>query len=237
MPRLNLTFRPIDVWPRQLTVKRQPSRFESSWSATQALLEKEIRALKRSSPTARIDAVVQLAVPAGAIRQDGGLAKGRQAPEHPGVILSFEGADRPYRFACDQFTSRGYRNTLDGWQTNMRAIALGMESLRRLDRYGIAAGGEQYVGFEALPAGRAMPAGGNTMTVQAAAEILAAEAIDPAVSATPIFTAAELLSQPVARVSAYRMAVRRLHPDQGGEPAAFVRLNTARDVLGEYVHS
>lgn len=75
------------------------------------------------------------------------------------------------------------------------------------------------------------------MTVQAAAEILAAEAIDPAVSATPIFTAAELLSQPVARVSAYRMAVRRLHPDQGGEPAAFVRLNTARDVLGEYVHS
>lgn len=41
------------------------------------------------------------------------------------------------------------------WQDNVRAIALGLEALRKVDRYGIGKRGEQYVGWRALPAGDA----------------------------------------------------------------------------------
>jgi hypothetical protein len=214
VPRLNFTFRPIEVWPRDLTANRRPSRFEASWSSTLELLEREVRALKGASARTRLDLVVQLAVPPGAIRQDGALAKGRSAPEHPGVILSFDGADRQYQFACDQFVSRNYRSTLNGWQTNVRAIALGMEALRMVDRFGISAGGAQYVGFEALGAGRPLPAAG--MSLAEAAALIAREAIDVA-SGTAPFTAAEILAEPAKRQGAFRLAMRRLHPDLGGD--------------------
>lgn len=40
------------------------------------------------------------------------------------------------------------------WQHNVRSIALGLEALRAVDRYGISRRGEQYAGFRgALPAG------------------------------------------------------------------------------------
>ena len=39
------------------------------------------------------------------------------------------------------------------WQDNVRAIALGLEALREVDRYGIAKKGEQYAGWKALPSG------------------------------------------------------------------------------------
>jgi hypothetical protein len=33
------------------------------------------------------------------------------------------------------------------WQDNLRAVALGLEALRRVERYGIAQRGEQYAGW------------------------------------------------------------------------------------------
>lgn len=38
------------------------------------------------------------------------------------------------------------------WQINLRAIALGLEALRKLDRYGITSRGEQYTGWRAIEA-------------------------------------------------------------------------------------
>jgi hypothetical protein len=63
-----------------------------------------------------------------------------------------------------------------GWQHNVRAIALTLEALRAVDRYGATETGQQYTGFKALPAGRAMPA--SHMTTQAAYDLLA-EIIGP----------------------------------------------------------
>lgn len=37
----------------------------------------------------------------------------------------------------------------DFWQHNVRSIALGLEALRAVDRYGISRRGEQYAGFRA----------------------------------------------------------------------------------------
>jgi hypothetical protein len=39
------------------------------------------------------------------------------------------------------------------WEHNVRAIALGLEALRAVDRHGITRRGEQYAGFKALPPG------------------------------------------------------------------------------------
>ncbi len=46
----------------------------------------------------------------------------------------------------------------DFWQHNVRSIALGLEALRAVDRYGISRRGEQYAGFRAaLTSGGARP--------------------------------------------------------------------------------
>jgi len=39
----------------------------------------------------------------------------------------------------------------DDWQDNLRAIALAMEALRAVDRYGVSKRGEQYQGWKQLP--------------------------------------------------------------------------------------
>jgi hypothetical protein len=53
-------------------------------------------------------------------------------------------ADDTFQFAVDMFPS---------WQDNLRAIALGLEALRKVERYGIANRGEQYAGWAQLTAG------------------------------------------------------------------------------------
>src|SRR5690606_24676973 len=68
---------------------------------------------------------------------------------HPGVILSFDSKVGHLSYPCDTFTS---------WQDNLRAVALALEALRKLDRYGVTKRGEQYRGFLAIEA-TAAPAG------------------------------------------------------------------------------
>jgi hypothetical protein len=45
-------------------------------------------------------------------------------------------------YACDRFWR---------WQHNLRAIALGLEALRLVERYGIGDAHQQYAGYRALP--------------------------------------------------------------------------------------
>jgi hypothetical protein len=79
--------------------------------------------------------------------------------------------------------SSGSRNPFDadwsstltqGWQQNVRAIALGLEALRKVDRYGITRRREQYTGFRALPPGQGLAPSG--MTTEVALELLREEA-------------------------------------------------------------
>ncbi len=70
---------------------------------------------------------------------------------------------------CDRFYAP-YRGQGADWQHNVRAIALTLEALRAVDRYGATETGQQYAGFKALPAGRAMPA--SHMTTEAAYDVL-----------------------------------------------------------------
>jgi len=112
------------------------------------------------------------------------------------------------------------------WQDNVRAIALGLEALRKVDRYGIVQSAEQYRGWQALPPGSPMPAA--KMTIEDAARLLADAA--PSLG----YESGDLLDSGAADGAiprCYREAAKRLHPDVGGDPELFKRLTEARDLL------
>lgn len=200
---MNLAIRPILTWPGVETTYPQRSNFDTTYSKTLLLLDRELGMLKGHHP------VVELYVDDYDIKLDGEL-RASSRPRKPGVVLHFESKHGPLRYACDKF---------DHWHHNLRAIALALEALRKVDRYGIGTGHEQYAGYRALPAGSI--ALGSGMTQDDAVRFLCEHA--------PIATPQSVLAHPEA---AYRIAARTLHPDApGGSPELFQRLTEARTVL------
>lgn len=199
--------RPIDQWPGELTKHRRDAPFDAGWGTTVALLERELRMLNARG------AVMLVALEASEIRLDG-KPKANARPRHPGVILTFESKFGPLRYACDTF-----RDFAD----NVRAVALGLEALRKVERYGITKSGEQYKGWSALPPGTAM---GARMTREEAWFVLCdlAGAYDDAVASPGSRGDVEDL---------YRMAAKLNHPDRGGSDDLMSRATEARDRLLE----
>jgi hypothetical protein len=157
------TVRPISdrTWLRP-DHKREWSRFDSTWSQTLKLLAREIDYL------AGRDVVFECDVREQDIRNDGMLRANARA-ETPAIVIAFDSKHGPQLHRCDKFTSR-WSEQGPGWQQNARAIGLTLEALRACDRYGAVETGQQYAGFKALPAGRAMPA--SHMTEDEAYSIL-----------------------------------------------------------------
>lgn len=113
-----------------------PSPFSAPWSDTVDILAAELRHLH----AARI--AVDLALTEGDLRLDGIPRSGIRLASDA-VRISFESA----RYGPLMYETGRFR----GWQANVRAIALGLEALRRVDRYGITRRGEQYAGWRQLP--------------------------------------------------------------------------------------
>jgi len=125
--------------------------------------------------------------------------------------VSFTGSDdHQYSYPCDTF--------LD-WQANLRAIALALEALRKIDRYGVTRRGEQYQGFRALPAAAEVA----QMTPEEAAAFIASQR--PGVAAEAILNDIQLFEV------LFKLASRTLHPDSGGSHEDFVKLQEAGEVL------
>lgn len=136
----DVTWRPISTWPVGADpsphTPRPRSPFSALWSDTTKTLERELEHLDAH------DVVLELAFREQDFRVDG-RPRAKAQVRHPGVVLSIGRSEQgPLRFATDRFGR---------WEDNLRAIALGMESLRRVDRYGITQAGEQYAGWRALP--------------------------------------------------------------------------------------
>ena len=200
-----MTLRPIDVWPRHETRTRQRSQFSANWSATLDLLDRETFHLGdgRRHP----DSVLQIALRERDFRITDGMPRANSVPSHPGVILSIESAKGPLSFPCDKF---------DRWQDNLRAIALGLEALRKVDRYGITPGDEQYQGWRAI---EAKPANGFPN----AAEALAFLANSAAWDRPP---------DPAESAAIYRRARAEAHPDRNsGARELWDRVESAADQL------
>lgn len=219
-----LRLRPIESWPGTLTEQRDYSPFTASHEQTMRLLDDELAHLGAES------AVVQLALPERSFRADGSIRGDAKEPAHPGVILSFDAPGLgPLRYWTDRYQARGtsFSGPRSGWKHNLRAIALGLEALRKVERYGIAERGEQYTGWKELGAGTPLgpPA---PMTADEAARILLVGADWP----TTFDTIAEVLD-PDGEVAsaAFRLAAKRNHPDAGGNPDIFRKITEARDLL------
>jgi len=192
------------VWPtgqRTPPEQRQHSRFKAPYSRTLAQLQHELRMLDAVEPVV-LEAGYQL----HEIRLDGLPRKGAR-PSDPAVIVSFGSRVGPPRYGCDTFWTH---------EDNLRAIALALEALRAVDRYGVTKRGEQYQGWSALPP-----------TAQPGMSPEEAEAF--------IHHAAATSDEPGEQITlreAYRRAARRLHPDVGGDSEQWARLDRARQAAG-----
>lgn len=142
--------RPISdrTWMRP-NASRQRSRFDSTWTQTLQLLGREVDLLGGH------DVVFEVDVPERGIRNDGMLRADARAAS-PAVVVAFETPRHgSMLYRCDRYADTW--SDRPGWQENVRAIALTLEALRAVDRYGATETGQQYTGFKALPAGTALP--------------------------------------------------------------------------------
>ena len=203
-----ITFHELTSWPEPARLRpRVQSPFKAGYQATLDLLDREIRALKGKNVRILVD------VDPRWIRNDGWLRSDAKA-RGPGVILAFDSKHGPLQYPCDRYTH---------WQENLRAIALALENLRAVDRYGVTRRGEQYSGWRGLPAPAAAAA---VMTVDQAAEWLS--------SKSGLSPAQCFVINKNDMLNAYRAAAKKLHPDSGGDVEQFKTLQDVKAILDQH---
>lgn len=129
-----VVFRPMD---KPLRGAEEWSPFKASWLATVRDLRRELEAIRAEHTIMLVD------FRESDFRADGMPRADRRALS-PGVVLTMESARGALRFEGLKY---------DDWKDNVRAIALSMEALRKVDRYGITRSGEQYRGWRMLEMG------------------------------------------------------------------------------------
>lgn len=200
------------------------SPFTVTWKAALDLLDRELWFLDAE------DVVLEVDVDERNIRVDGMLRVDAKT-KTPAVRLAFDSNQGPLTYATDAFVrpaSRAKGMERD-WQHNVYAIAKGLEALRLTERYGIIRRGEQYQGFKALPAGRAMPA--SHMTRTAAAEILERVAIGDEGALRERSVQRILDSEALAR-DVWKRARGAVHPDRrNGDRTLWDQVEQAADAL------
>ena len=214
---LNIQIRPISKWPGKETVEQRWSTFRTGYKQTMELLASELE---------KIDAVesslvLEMWVERSDIRLDGQLRANAKV-QKSGVILAFTRrtnkrwdaqrgnyvyTPQQLSYPCDAFTE---------WKDNLRAIALSLEALRKVERYGVFKY-DEIVSRLALPT-----AEGSVSTRESAAAFLAQHSG---------VAMKEILFSPTAMQSAYRKAAQSLHPDNGGNQEEFMKLTEARKVI------
>lgn len=204
--------RPLGPWLDPVTENRRSAAlFRVTWDRTLRHLGREVEQLGGDL------IVVQVDVTEAELRRDG-MLRTHARVGFPGVRVSFDSMHGPLTYATDRYEQR-YHGDLQSWQANVRAIALSLEALRAVDRYGVSGRGEQYRGWTALAQ---RP---HEMTREQAAEFIAHWAGVP--------TSAEwILEAPLQLERAYRSAAKRIHPDVTGDDGdTMARLNAARDTI------
>lgn len=210
-PRVTFTLTPLGQWGDAETPPHRRTRgpFTAGWQNTLDLLCYEVSRLGGRQVTVGID------VTSGDFRRDGMLRQDARVG-FPGVRVTFDSRHGTLVYGTDVYKA---------WQDNVRGIALGLEALRAVDRYGVSRRGQQYSGFKALPAGTGGPAN-TSMTREQAADLLAdASGIEG-------ISGADLLDSAAQVRRAYRAAAARVHPDaESGTHDDFVAVETANRLL------
>ncbi len=156
-----LTHRPLQLpWGQPVTEQRRSRwTFKASWSATLSLLDRELWHLDADA------VILQVDVSEASVRLNGQL-RADARPNFPGVRLI---VDTP------RGTMSWQTDVCEDWQHNVRSIALGLEALRAVDRYGITTAGEQYKGWLQIEAG-----GGPSATPREVLAAVIGEGVDAA---------------------------------------------------------
>lgn len=173
------------------------SRFRSTYGQTLRDLESELLHLRARS----------IVINAGfrSVRNDG-WPYAAARPDHPACKLQF--VDRNGNtlvFRGEQYNS---------FEDNLRAIAMTLEALRAVDRYGVVKG-EQYAGFKQLG--------------QAAPPAPPMNALDVLCRLSGLFPA-DVLANPRR---AFLFACKRHHPDAGGERSNFEQAQKAYEIMSK----
>lgn len=199
-----MNVRPLPVWPRPDTYPRRSRNvFRVTWSQTVDLLERELDLLGAEN------VVIQAGFTEDEIRLDGYPRAGAN-PRHPGIILSFESIHGPMQYLTDAH---------EFWQHNVRAIALGLEALRAVDRYGITTRAEQYQGWKMLTAGSGLTS--RDQALKTLRDLGDGE-----------FLFGSDLSNESTLRRLYLHALKKAHPDGGGSPDLFAAVLDAGRILG-----
>jgi len=202
---IDCRFKPISAWPLKPTpgYMRLHSRFKAGWQATLDLLERELNHLNAK------DINIEGFFSSNEIRNDG-WPKSSARPTQPGVILSFAVKRGRMVMPCDKYTD---------WEANLRAIALTLEHLRAVERYGVTTEQqEQYTGWLRLPA-----AGASDEAAECAKILIKHACVG--------YTTSQVLASQSVFDSVWREAVRRTHPDTNAsrDGADIRNVITARD--------
>lgn len=215
----------VDEWDERTSSTRKVTRNLSIGQIESGLLL-EARAIDAS------DVIVEVDLPSTAFYVDAtGVKANAREPEFPGVIVHLIGTKfGDLRYACDAFECQ-WSGEPPGWHGNLRAVVRTLEALRLVERYGTARRGEQYAGWSALPPGTPMGTGSATevtMTLDEAARFLAGavDGLEPA----------DVLEELSDARTAYRLASKRLHPDNlhTGSHDGFLRLEAAWQMVRQH---
>jgi hypothetical protein len=189
------TFRPLR-WAEASTPagsRRSRWTFKASWQDTLDLLARELEHLGAR------DVVIEADFREQDLRLDGMPRANARQPEHPGVRIAFESKYGPLVYSTDSCAF---------WQHNVRSIALGLEALRAVDRYGVTRRGEQYSGWKEI--------GAEAHTVDR----------DPLRVLADLAGVADPAGWPREKLIA--RARRRAHPDHGGTSETWHAFTEAR---------
>jgi hypothetical protein len=202
---IDCRFKPIEKWPSKPTpgAVRQYGRFKAKWQTTLDLLERELNHLGAR------DITIEGFFFIDDIRNDG-WPRSSARPTQPGIVLSFNVKRGRMVIPCDRYQD---------WQANLRAIALTLEHLRAVERYGVTTEQqEQYTGWLRLPAA------GVTDEAAELAKILIHHAC---IAHFP----SQVLGDQKVFDSVWREAVRRTHPDanNGRDNGDFNKVINARE--------
>ena len=207
---LEYTFRPLSQWPQEPTAahRRKNATFRAGYVSTLNLLERELLHLKAK------DVVFEADCPSSEIRNDGRLRSSAKL-RGPGIVVSFDSAKGPIRMPCDKFT---------GWEDNLRAIALTLEHLRAVDRYGCTAHNEQYKGWTGLPDKRDQKAEQNLWAAIICR--MARDVLDKPIGQSVVLHGGDM------RDDVLRGLKIALRPDRRGSDVEFKQLQQAIEALG-----
>lgn len=204
---LDVRFRPLDKWPENTPLGKRHAHFKTPFNRTLDMIEYELRKLGAT------EILIEAGFTLPDLRNDG-WPRGGAEPSHPGVILYFKSKEGPMRFPCGTYST---------WRDNLHALALTLENLRAIDRYGVTLGHQQYLGFRALP-----PATTKFATLEDAAQFLE-------IQCGGLATLSPILDSPDSYRSAYREAARRLHPDNAsGNQHLWNLLTEAKTLLDQH---